>query len=166
MLLFCLIFALEFYSKLDYRRSDVYLFAKTCWMYIKRNSEGFMGEYRRNDRIALCPQKQCKTFEPLHEMMERVTVSDINRRDITIDECIDYLKIQMKIVDGAIQRNVLQKMISKENNSRAIEGAGIKAISLINTNQLVSSLFSKHNFCIPFVFVNTIRKDEVIKMFF
>ena len=58
---------------IDYRASDVYLFAKTVWMIIKSNGQGFPREYSRTLQ-EICFKKeelQATTAEPLHILMEK-----------------------------------------------------------------------------------------------
>lgn len=100
----------------DYKPSDVYLFVKVVWMYIKRDYYGFRGEYQRGDtQIYLEKTKfNIKTFEPIHEMLEGGTKTDWSKR-ISIEECILLLKKQLSVCDGTIDLKQLQEYIYKEN---------------------------------------------------
>lgn len=100
----------------DYKPSDVYLFVKVVWMYIKGDYYGFRGEYQRGDtQIYLEKTKlKIKTFEPIHEMLEGGTKTNYMDR-ITIEKCILLLKKQLSVCDGTIDSEQLQECIYKEN---------------------------------------------------
>ncbi len=90
----------------DYQKSDVYLFTKVVWMYIKNDNFGFRGEYRRNDlQIYLNKSNyvrdNVKTFEPIHLLLEKGTKDDFNER-IGINECINLLQDQIDIQNNKI----------------------------------------------------------------
>lgn len=73
----------------DYRKSDVYLFAKTIWMVLKCNNHGFLGEYVRGKSGIYIDKKSLNivTAEPLHRLMESATKDDWNER-IDIRDCL------------------------------------------------------------------------------
>lgn len=100
----------------DYKPSDVYLFVKVVWMYIKGDYYGFRGEYRRGDsQIYLEKTKfNIKTFEPIHEMLEGGTKTKYMDR-ISIEDCISLLKKQLSVCDGTMDAKQLQEYIYKEN---------------------------------------------------
>lgn len=83
----------------DYRKSDVYLFAKTVWIVLTGKKEGFYGEYRRSEkRIYLDRKKlQVETAEPLHEMLESATRHDWTER-IDMDICLRHVDDQLDIM--------------------------------------------------------------------
>ena len=86
-------------DEIDYRKSDVYLFAKTTWMILCCNNSGFSGEYNRtNSNIYLdVDNLQVETAEPLHLMMEMATKDNYWERT-NITECINYLEDQIKVI--------------------------------------------------------------------
>lgn len=47
-------------QKCDYQKSDVYLFAKVMWMYLKEDRYGFKGEYTRGEQQIYLDLKQCR----------------------------------------------------------------------------------------------------------
>ena len=83
----------------DYTKSDVYLFAKVMWMYLKEDKYGFKGEYTRGDPRIYLKLRQCsdKTLEPLHQLMEGATKYEWGDRFL-IDNCIDLLKREILIL--------------------------------------------------------------------
>lgn len=69
---------------LDFRPSDVYLFAKVLWMTLKGDNIGFRGQYQRGDsQIFLNKVKfgNVITLEPIHRLMQ-----DYIKMDILLDE--------------------------------------------------------------------------------
>lgn len=96
-------------EEIDYRKSDVYLFGKVLWMYLKSNLYGFYGEYNRRDRsIYLDDIENVYTLEPIHLLLEGATKHDFNER-IDIDECINLLKIQLGIINNSISNAIIKK---------------------------------------------------------
>lgn len=90
-------------AKIDYRTSDVYLFAKTLWIVLMRNKRGFAGEYNRGDgQIYLDATKldTNMTLEPLHQLMEGATKDDFNER-ISLDEVLEYISNQIRVLSHA-----------------------------------------------------------------
>lgn len=88
-------------SNLDYTPSDVYLFAKNLWMLMKQTPFGFTGPYLRQ-RKNIYLQKEdynISSLEPIHQLMEEATHDEMNDR-ITINDCIELLEEQMKILSN------------------------------------------------------------------
>ena len=88
-------------GNIDFQKVDVYLFAKTVWILLTGNRNGFRGEYRRGDKALYLDNnllKLGKTIEPLHKMMEEATVYE-NEKRITIDDCLEYIGQQIDIAE-------------------------------------------------------------------
>lgn len=85
---------------IDFRKSDVYLFAKVLWMTLKNDFVGFRGCYNRGDNQIYLDRKKynVETLEPIHMLMEGATYTEHVQR-ITIGKCIEYLKIQKRVID-------------------------------------------------------------------
>ncbi len=100
---------------IDYKPSDVYLFVKVAWMYIKGDYYGFRGEYQRGDTQIYLDKDQweIETFEPIHEMLEGATKTYYMDR-ISIEECIALLNNQLSVCDGTMDNKQLQECIYKE----------------------------------------------------
>lgn len=99
-----------------YQKSDVYLFAKVLWMYLKRDNLGFRGPYQRGaDQIYLDKGKlQANTLEPLHRLMADATYDNPEQR-IGIGECIDLLELQIEVLqDDPEMRERIQKLSYEE----------------------------------------------------
>lgn len=109
------------YKDIDYRKSDVFMFAKTIWLVLggSRNTN-FYGENYRKDKHAYIDKKSIKveTAEPLHCLMEEATKYFYDER-IDIEQCIYYLKVQLGIIKKTISTHDLNTFkyqeISKEN---------------------------------------------------
>ncbi len=99
----------------DYKKSDVYLFSKVVWMYINENNHGYRGEYSRNDsqRKLNIKSDYGKTFERLHQMMERSTKYDWSKRP-SIDECMELLRHQILILMGEFPAEQEKEYFIKE----------------------------------------------------
>lgn len=101
-------------DSVDYRKSDVYLYAKTLWMILKRNKQGFEGEYdRRTDAYLDRKSLKIDTAEPLHCLMERATKNKWNER-IDIEDCLEYIESQLKVMKGEIHPSVLNDYMYSE----------------------------------------------------
>ncbi len=86
---------------LDFRPSDVYLFAKVLWMTLKDDNIGFRGQYRRGDAQIFLDKENfgdVVTLEPIHKLMERATFEEMHKR-ISINQCIGFLELQCKLLD-------------------------------------------------------------------
>ena len=89
---------------IDFRKSDVYLFAKVLWMYLYKDKIGFQGEYAlSNLRISLnktmFEETRNKSIFPLNMLMMNATKDDYTKR-IDIDEAIRYINEQINIIDN------------------------------------------------------------------
>lgn len=101
-------------SVIDFMPADVYLFAKVLWMTIKEDNIGFRGQYNRGDsQIYLKKEKyRASTLEPLHKLLEESTYEEPDRR-ITIEKCIEYLKVQKRIFAGDIDVQLPEEKIKQ-----------------------------------------------------
>ena len=103
---------IEDIESVDYRKSDVYLFAKTLWMLLEHDSIGFLSEYSRSDENVYIykntEKHKLETAEPLHRLMEGATKHNWGER-ITIDDCLFYLEEQLSIITETIPQNKLQE---------------------------------------------------------
>lgn len=108
----------------DYRPSDVYLFAKVLWMMIRNDNNGFRGQYNRGDRQIYLDHNELKisvsTLEPIHRMLEEATKEDPNNR-ITIDQCIEYMQRQIRIIRGEEPENLIRALCYDEQIKQAKE---------------------------------------------
>ncbi len=91
--------SIENLDKIDYKKSDVYLFAKTIWIILTGQKEGFTDEYSRSiKRIYLDKNElQVETAEPLHVMLESATKHYWWDR-LDIGECIQYMDDQLNVI--------------------------------------------------------------------
>lgn len=114
---------------LDFRPSDVYLFAKVLWMTLKGDNIGFRGQYQRGDaQIYLNKESfgDVITLEPIHKLIEQATCEDMNKR-ISIHQCIDYLELQCKLLnDGGSElssNQVVSQLLYDEHSKMVVERA-------------------------------------------
>lgn len=132
-------------QNIDFIKSDVYLFAKVLWMYINVNDRGFAGQYNRKDKqIYLDVAKidsSVKTLEPIHKLLLKSTCDDINSR-IDIQECINYIDVQLAIINNEMSEEDIQRWMNEEYKeyfvvneepSERIYNNVIKSIELINS---------------------------------
>lgn len=109
-------------SNIDYRPSDVYLFAKVLWMVVRENNAGFRGQYNRGDSQIYLSRDNYKveTLEPLHCLMEEATRNDMCNR-INIEQCIKYLDTQIGICKNEAPTNEIQKLCFDERSKEFIK---------------------------------------------
>ena len=97
---------------MDPQKVDVYLFAKTIWIILTGNYNGFRGENRRDDPMICLNKNQLQlgeSIQPLHKMMEKATVYS-NLERITVEECLEYIDQQIKIAEGVCASNILEAL--------------------------------------------------------
>lgn len=102
---------IEAVDGMDYRKSDVYLFAKTIWVVLHDDySKGFSGEYSRNHSTVYINKDDFKleTAEPLHCLMEQCTIYKYWDR-IDVEKCINYLEEQVGVIRGDVPLYTLNK---------------------------------------------------------
>lgn len=104
---------------IDYRKSDVYLYAKTVWMVLHCNNRGFPSEYSRMaDDVYIFKEKlEFETAEPLHRLMEEATKHNYWERT-DIENCIHYIENQLRVVRGDIGQDVLRELKYSEEAKR------------------------------------------------
>lgn len=117
--------------EIDYRKSDVYLFAKTVWMILRCNREGFSREYSRViDKICfVSSQLQVETAEPLHIMMEGATKHNYWERISKVDD-IAYRNKVFPIIAGQIGISCCKRV---EKKMQKHEFNGLLVIALPKT---------------------------------
>lgn len=110
---------------LDFRPSDVYLFAKVLWMALKGDNVGFRGKYSRRDAQIYLDKTNYDhviTMEPIHMMLEQATCDDMSKR-ISIGKCIEYIETQLNIIKADEKVLFSDKHIKRliyDENSKAI----------------------------------------------
>lgn len=93
---------------IDYRKSDVYLYAKTIWMILHCNNSGFPSEYSRtDDAVYIVKEKfHLESAEPLHCLMEEATKHNYWER-IDIDDCINHIDNQLRVINNTVSGDML-----------------------------------------------------------
>lgn len=148
-------------KEIDYKKSDVYLFAKTVWIVLNQNWNGFRGEYNRRDPQIYLDKKsvKAKTLEPIHKMMEEATKDDFSQR-IDIDDCLHYLRIQKEILDGSFDNATLNRFLREEAIGHA--SALDPDIRHYNSPVLVSHVLKRLSAFSFSVFVREFSKNRII----
>ena len=121
-------------KEIDFRKSDVYLFAKVIWMYLKNNEYGFAGEYNRRDKYIYLNKNEfakVDTLEPIHLLLEGATRHNYENR-ITIDKCLEYLNVQIEILEGRLNLDEKNKFTYQEISK-----------NIINTDEPHSYVYSE-----------------------
>ena len=146
---------------IDFKKSDVYLFAKTAWMAIAKNKSGFRGEYNRKDPQIYLDKKniQAETLEPIHRMMEESTYNDFRRR-ISIEKCLDYLYLQKSINDNSIDTSTLNTF--KCNEALGVANALDPDVRQFNSPELVSQVLKRLNDFSFFVCVRDVGRNKLV----
>ena len=114
---------------LDFRPSDVYLFAKVLWMTLKGDNIGFRGQYQRGDTQIFLNKEyfdDAFTLEPIHKLIEEATFEEMNKR-ISINKCIDYLELQRKLLNEReremLSDDLVSQLLYDEHSKMVIERA-------------------------------------------
>lgn len=104
---------------IDYRKSDVYLYAKTVWMVLHCNNRGFSSEYSRTaDDIYIDKEIfEFETAEPLHRLMEEATRHNFWERT-DIGDCINYIENQLRVIRGDVRQDLLRELKYSEEAKR------------------------------------------------
>ena len=120
-------------KELNYYKSDVYLLAKVLWMYLKRDTYGFYGEYSRSTSVYYnaFESDKIKCSEPLQLLFEKSTYDEIEKR-ISLDEFIFLLKEQISILENTMNEKQFQKYSNEEVTQYYIKN--IRADKLIYDN--------------------------------
>lgn len=124
-------------DNIDYRKSDIYLFAKTIWMVLHDDySKGFPAEYSRNNSSVYINKEdvESETAEPLHRLMEQATKDKYWDR-IDVETCINYLEGQIGVISGDIPLSTL-------NDWKYIEQAKHDRLSIPPDEQIYRDPFS------------------------
>lgn len=108
------------YSQLDgltideIKYFDVYLFAKTLWIFLKKNKKGFTGEYNICDKNLRLDIKGVETLFPINELITNATKNEIEKR-IDINRCIELLIEQKRIINKNVSKEIIEKYKIIEN---------------------------------------------------
>lgn len=100
---------------IDYKKSDVYLFAKTVWIILTGVKGGFPEEYKRSEKSVYLDKKKLRveTAEPLHEMLE-AAIRHYWWDRIDISACVQHIDDQLDIIAKRASNVNLGKWIYDE----------------------------------------------------
>lgn len=135
-------------AKIDYKKSDVYLFAKTLWIIIfDLKSYGFQGPYSRNNCYTLSADElKTNCIEPLHLLMYKATKDDYQDR-ITISQCIEYIKEQLLIISGAMSTDRLKQYQYNESINNIVASTSPKARIYTDYKTIIDVILSIKEKC-------------------
>ncbi len=166
-------------KNIDYRKSDIYLFAKVLWMYLKNDRYGFRGIYNRGDESIYIDKNKLNvpTLEPIHLLLEGATKTNYFDR-ISIDEIISQLQNQLNIIEGNIDSTTMNRFTFIENIKKDIQSITMdecsytditKIVSIINSIKDISNVFIKNmenkDYLIPLV-INNLKLGKNNKLLF
>lgn len=155
---------LDDHNIIDYRKSDVYLFGKVLWMYIKNNNYGFFGEYSRNDINKYIDKKEYKniiTFEPIHKLLEGATKKDLNER-ISIEQCIEYISKEIEIINQRVGKKAIDRLIYMEETKSVLAKYQPTSLSFENINDIKNILNKIAS--VSEVYIENFNKHRVINI--
>lgn len=106
----------------DYRKSDVYLFAKLVWSCLKNDPRAFRGSYQRTGDFYLSKDPKLKAYplEPIHLLLEECSQNDMKGRP-DMERCIVLIKEELYILknpNSPEARRYQAKEIDKEIQSQ------------------------------------------------
>ena len=116
---------------IDYRKSDVYLFAKTIWMILRNDyNNGFPDEYSRNKSAFYMDKDDLniETAEPLHRLLEEATKNEYWERN-TVEDCIGYIELLISVIKYELPLDTL-------NDWKYIEQVKHDCLSIIPDEQI------------------------------
>ena len=152
---------------LDFKPSDIYLFAKVLWMTLKGDNIGFRGQYRRGEvQIYLNKEDYDNviTLEPIHKLMEEATCEEMEKR-ISIQKCIGYLELQRKILNREehelLSNAFVNQLLYDEYSKKII--AGSKPDELIYEDTVIIIQMLEGIIPISNIFVESLRSGQKTK---
>lgn len=151
---------------LDFRSSDVYLFAKVLWMSLKEDNLGFKGKYNRGDiQIYLKRENyDVDTLEPIHKLIEEATCETMKER-IPIEKCIEYLTLQKEIVEGQIPEALVRRLQYEEISKKIVATSEAEELVYEDKHviyEMLNGIISKSNIFVKNL--NDTKEDKQIQI--
>lgn len=147
---------------LDFRPSDVFLFAKVLWMVLQNDNLGFRGQYNRRDsQIYLDSEKfGVTTLEPIHCLIEQATCNTIADR-ISIEKCIEFIELQISILNNYINEEKIKQLCYDEKSKELINSISSDKIVYVETSKIFNFIESMIDKCQVFVKRNTDMQENL-----
>lgn len=149
---------------LDFRPSDVYLFAKVLWMTLKEDNIGFRGQYQRGDAQIYLKKEDYDniiTLEPIHKLIEESTFEEMEKR-ISIQKCIEYLELQCEILDNEgnnfLSNEVIDRLVYDERSKKVIAYNKLDEIIYTNKKTIIDML--REIISVSNIFVRTFYGEQ------
>lgn len=138
-----------------YKCSDVYLFAKVLWMYLKGDNIGFRGEYRIADSQIGIDKNVFNqtTMEPIQFLLANATKKECSLR-LNIHECVELIKKQLAIIDNRLAGKELAELKNKEQLEKFIDRTNPQEIVYKNRIQINEFLGNLDLFSATVIFEN------------
>lgn len=145
-----------------YKFSDVYLFAKVLWMYLKGDNIGFRGEYKRSDSQIGIDKKifNQETLEPIQILMTNATKKECSSR-LDIHKCVKLIQKQLAIIDGRLAKEEIIQYKNKELFEIFIDKTKPQEIVYKNLNQIDEFLKNLDFFTITVIFESDHSKEII-----
>lgn len=145
-----------------YKFSDVYLFAKVLWMYLKGDNIGFRGEYKRSDSQIGIDKKTFnqETLEPIQILMTNATKKECSSR-LDIHKCVKLIQKQLAIIDGRLTKEEIIQYKNKELFEIFIDKTKPQEIVYKNLNQIDEFLKNLDFFTITVIFESDHSKEII-----
>lgn len=131
-------------KNIDFSCSDVYLFAKTLWIFISKNGNGFKGPYDRGREMVYLDKSDYRavSLEPIHQLLEGAT-KDLMFQRINIYDCIKLLKDQIHILSNDPMWQDLRKYYCyMEETNRIIKCETPEEVSYTDETQIIEIINS------------------------
>ena len=144
-----------------YKSSDVYLFAKVLWMYLKGDNIGFRGEYRIADSQIGIDKNVFNqtTMEPIQFLLVNATKKECSER-LNIHKCVELIKKQLAIIDNRLDGEELAELKNKEQLELFIDRTNPQEIVYKNRIQIIEFLENLDLFSATVIVKNnSIRED-------
>ncbi len=147
---------------IDFRVSDVYLFAKVIWMVLKEDNSGFKGQYNRKDiQVYLnATEYHVDTLEPIHCLLEQATCDSIEKR-INIQKCISYLQEELDIVQCKMPKKIVSNMCFNEKTSEFINNNSPQKFVYEDIDTIYKYIEKVVNVAQVFIIIEDSTKEEI-----
>ena len=152
------------FSYIDFKASDVYLFAKVIWMILKEEPFGFYGPYKygEDSKQLLLDEKKysVETFIPINKLIHEATYDDFTKR-INIDDCIGYIELQQKLISNNLNDDEKVIINNLKNEELLIKFKEDKCSKhIISNKEFIAEFLQKNQFPSKIKICGTISDDK------
>lgn len=152
------------FSYIDFKASDVYLFAKVIWMILKEEPFGFYGPYKygEDSKQLLLDEKKysVETFIPINKLIHEATYDDFTKR-INIDDCIGYIELQQKLISNNLNDDEKVIINNLKNEELLIKFKEDKCSKhIVSNKEFIAEFLQKNQFPSKIKICGTISDDK------